>query len=134
MEDRLRLVQEVAHRWYLGALERRSARALAGAPWQGSRSQRRYCGLPDDQDHGVGGTERGFDPAKKVEGILSATCSSTPRVWCSKQRYTAPKSQTKMESGCCLTRRAIALGGFRTYGSTRATRGGAEDGPRRCWV
>src|SRR5215208_228687 len=54
MEDRLRLVQEVAHRWYLGALERRAARALAGAPWQGSRSQRRYCGLPDDQDHGGG--------------------------------------------------------------------------------
>src|SRR5687768_14383723 len=54
MEERLRLVQEVAHRWYLGALERRAARALAGAPWQGSRSQRSYCGLPDDQDHGGG--------------------------------------------------------------------------------
>src|SRR5215208_610254 len=53
-KTRLRLVQEVAHRWYLGALERRAARALAGAPWQGSRSQRRYCGLPDDQDHGGG--------------------------------------------------------------------------------
>src|SRR5215207_9649235 len=124
MEDRLRLVQEeVAHRWYLGALENAELRELLGVRL--GRDPDPSAAIVDSQTTrttGVGGTERGFDPAKKVEGILSATCSSTPRVWCSKQRYTAPKSQTKMESGCCLTRRAIALGGFRTYG------------PRRCWV
>jgi hypothetical protein len=51
---------------------------------------------------GVGGNERGFDPAKKVEGILSAICSLTLKVWCSRPRYTAPKFQTKMASGCSV--------------------------------
>ena len=44
---------------------------------------------------GVGGTERGFDPAKNVEGILSATCSSTPRVWCSKPCRTQRRSSRR---------------------------------------
>src|SRR5688500_14645763 len=35
VEDRLRLVQEMAHRWDVGAPERRAARALAPAAWQG---------------------------------------------------------------------------------------------------
>jgi transposase len=32
----------------------------------------------------------------------SAICSSTPKVWCSKPKYTAPKFQTKMASGCSV--------------------------------
>src|SRR5918994_3343641 len=131
MEDRLRLVQEVAHRWYLGALENAElcasscGCALAGIPipaqvlWTPRRPG-----------------PRGWEALSAASiqqrrwKAESATCSSTPRVWCSKPRYTAPKFQTKIQSGCCLTRRAIALGGFRTYGSTRATRGGVEDGPK----
>jgi putative transposase len=56
------------------------------------------AGIVDSQTTrttGVGGTERGFDPAKKVEGILSATCSSTPRGWCSKPRYTQRRSSRR---------------------------------------
>jgi hypothetical protein len=63
------------------------------------------AGIVDSQSvrtTGVGGTERGFDPAKKVEGILSATYWWTPKDWCSKPRYTAPKFQTKMASGCSV--------------------------------
>ena len=33
---------------------------------------------------GVGGEQRGYDGNKKVRGILSATCSWTPRDWCSR--------------------------------------------------
>jgi hypothetical protein len=50
--DYLRLVQEVAHRRYLGAPERRAARALACATRQGSQAQRSRRGLPVGEDHG----------------------------------------------------------------------------------
>jgi putative transposase len=90
------------------------------------------AGIVDSQSvrtTGVGGTEqRGFDPAKKVEGILSLTYWWTPKVWCSKPRYTAPKFQTKMESGCCWTQHAIAFHAFRTCGSMPAT---PREGHRR---
>ena len=95
------------------------------------------AGIVDSQrtrTTGVGGTERGFDPAKKVEGRKRHLLVDTEGLVLKAKVHTAPKFQTKMESGYCLTRRAIALGGFRTYGSTRATSGGVEDGPRRCWV
>src|SRR5215203_4000586 len=37
---------------------------------------------------GVGGEQRGYDGNKKVRGILSATCSWTPRDWCSRPCHT----------------------------------------------
>ena len=95
------------------------------------------AGIVDSQrtrTTGVGGTERGFDPAKKVEGRKRHLLVDTEGLVLKALPYTAPKFQTKMESGCCWIRHAIAFGGLGTYGSTRATRGGAEDGPRRCWV
>src|SRR5215210_3703629 len=51
VEDRLRLVQEVAHRWYLGATKRRAARAPAGEVGQGPPAQCGHSGLTDGQDH-----------------------------------------------------------------------------------
>jgi putative transposase len=55
----------------------RAARAAAVAPWQGPENP--SAGIVVDSQSarttGVGGTERGFDPAKKVEGILSVICS-----------------------------------------------------------
>ena len=69
VEDRLRLVQEMANRRYLGAPENAELR---------ERLRRRLGRDPDPsaaivdsqsvRTTGVGGTERGFDPAKKVEG------------------------------------------------------------------
>jgi putative transposase len=58
---------------------------------------------------GVGGEARGYDRAKQVRGILSATSWWTPRVSSSRSRSTAPTSQTRTASGCCLKDpRAIA--------------------------
>src|SRR5215211_1846190 len=54
LEDRLRLVQEVAHRRDVGASERRVARTPAGAAWQGPEPQRRDRGLPVRQDERSG--------------------------------------------------------------------------------
>jgi hypothetical protein len=54
VEERLPLVQEMAHRRYVGAPERRAARAPAGAAGQEPTAQRRDSGLPDGQDHGGG--------------------------------------------------------------------------------
>ena len=69
MKDRLRLVQEVAHRRDVGAPERRAARGLR---CQLGRDPNPGAGIVDPQSvrtTGVGGNGRGgFDPAKKVEG------------------------------------------------------------------
>jgi Transposase DDE domain len=70
MEDRLRLVQAVAHRRDVGAPERRAARAPAGTTTgQKPQAQRRHSGLPVRQDHGSGRQRARLRPSqKKVEG------------------------------------------------------------------
>src|SRR5215218_5800701 len=54
LEDGLRLVQEVAHRRDLGALERRVARASTVPSWQGPESQRGDRGFSVGEDLGGG--------------------------------------------------------------------------------
>jgi hypothetical protein len=70
VEDRLRLVQKVALRRYLRTPECRAASAPTTPAWQ--RDPNPSAGVVDSQSvktTGVGGTEqRGFDPAKKVDG------------------------------------------------------------------
>jgi putative transposase len=69
LEDRLRLVQEMAHRWHLGALENTELRELLRVRL--GRDPNPSAAIVDSQSvrtTGVGGTQRGFDPAKKVEG------------------------------------------------------------------
>jgi putative transposase len=77
----------LAYRRHLGAPEHRVARALLRVRL--GRDPNPTAGIVDSQSlrtTAVGGTERGFDPAKKVEGILSATYWWTPKDWCSKPR------------------------------------------------
>jgi Transposase DDE domain len=69
LEDRLRLVQEVAYRWGLGASERRAAPAAAVAARQEPSAQRSDSGLPVGQDYGGGRQRARLRPSKeKVEG------------------------------------------------------------------
>jgi Transposase DDE domain len=69
LEDGLRLVQEMAHRRDLGALKRLKLRERLRCRL--GRDPNPSAGIVDSQSartSGVGGQERGFDPAKNVEG------------------------------------------------------------------
>ena len=70
MEDRLRLVQEMAHRrQHLGATECRAAGASTVPPCgRHPKSSAGIVGSQSVKTTGVGGNEHGFDPAKKVGG------------------------------------------------------------------
>jgi len=124
-------------RWRIdGTWERLNAELRERLRCRLGRDPNPSAGIVDSQSAsttGVGGNERGFDPAKKVKGRKRRLLVDTEGLVLSKPKHTAPKFRTKMASGCCLTRRAIAFLAFRTCGSTRATRGGAKDGPRRFW-
>jgi putative transposase len=83
---------------------------------------------------GVGGNERGFDPAKKVEGRKRHLLVDTEALVLEARVHSA---KVPDEDGIRLlwTRCAIAFrGAFRTCGLTLATKGGAEGRPRRYWV
>ena len=67
LEDRLRLVQEVAHRWDLGTPERRAARASTVPSWQGPTPQRGHRGFSVGQDLGSGRPRARFRPRKESE-------------------------------------------------------------------
>ena len=83
---------------------------------------------------GVGGNERGFDPAKKVEGRKRHLSMWTRRGWYWKRGFTAPGCPTKTASGCCWSRCGVALRAFLACGSMQATRGGERNGQRRFWA
>jgi putative transposase len=80
---------------------------------------------------GVGGKERGFDPAKKVEGRKRHLLVDTEGLVLEVRVHNAKVPPTKTPSSCCWSRRAIALGTFCTCGSMLATKVGAEGGPRK---
>src|SRR5215213_3168732 len=70
MAHRLLVLQEMAHRWYLGDGQSDPPRTPAGALETRSSAQRGRGGFPIAQEHRgrVGGEERGFDGGKKVKG------------------------------------------------------------------
>ena len=80
---------------------------------------------------GVGGKERGFDPAKKVEGRKRHLLVDTEGLVLEARVHSAKVPDEDTASGYCWTRRAITLGAFCTYGSMPATKGGAEGGLRK---
>ena len=95
------------------------------------------AGIVDSQSvrtTGVGGQERSFDPAKKVEGRKRHLNLWTPRAWYSGCGSTAPGCLTPRASGCFWSRPALALSASRTCGWTLATKEEARGGPKRYWV
>ena len=73
VEERLRLVQEVAHRE--GTFEHLNAALRKLLRTRCSRNPLPSAGIADSQSAkttGVGGEQRGYDGNKKVRGILSA--------------------------------------------------------------
>jgi hypothetical protein len=83
---------------------------------------------------GVGGNERGFDPAKKVEGRKRHLLVDTEGLVLKVRVHSAKVSDQDGIRLLLGARCAIALGAFRTCGSMLATGGGAGGGPRRYWV
>jgi putative transposase len=83
---------------------------------------------------GVGGNERGFDPAKKVEGRKRHLLVDTKGLVLQARVHNA---KVPDEDGIRLLldpARECVSQGFRIYGLTLATKEGAGGGPRRCWV
>jgi putative transposase len=67
--------------------------------WRLGRDSNPSAGIVDSQSiraTGVGGTERGFDPAKKVEGRKRHLLVDTEGGWCLRPRYTARRCPTRM--------------------------------------
>ena len=132
LEDRLGLVQEVAHRRGAGAPQRWAARALTVAGREGSAPQRRHRRLPVCEDDG-GGEQRGYYGGKKVRGRKRHLLVDTEG-WFSRRRFTAPRSPTRTASGCCWSVRGIASLGSPTCGWTPATGVGARSGRSGLWA
>ncbi len=132
LEDRLRLVQAVAYRRHLGAPEHRAARSSTVSPWQ--RDPHPSAGIVDSQSArttGVGGTERGFDPAKKLEGTKRHLLVDTEGLVLKAKVHSAKVPDEDGIRLLCWSRGASALSAFLTCGSMPDTGGGAGGGPRR---
>jgi hypothetical protein len=122
----------MAHRRDLGAPERGAARTPAGEVGQESAPQRGDSGLPEKaKTTGLGGNERGFEPAKKVEGRKRHLLVDTEGLVLKAKVHSA---KVPDQDGLRLLLEPVqrrSLRSFRTCGSRRATRGGAGGGLRR---
>ena len=82
----------------------------------------------------MGGKERGFDPAKKVEGRKRHLLVDTEGLVLEARVHSAKVPDEDGIRLLCWTQRAITFHAFRTYGLMPATKGGAGGGPKRYWV
>jgi transposase len=129
LEDGLRLVQEVALRE--GTWERLNAELRERLRCRLGRDPNPSAGIVDSQSartSGVGGQERGFDPAKMVEGRKRHLLVDTEGLVLKALPYTAPGSPMRMASGCCWGRHesgSRASRASRICGLMPATRVGA---------
>jgi hypothetical protein len=78
----------------------------------------------------VGATERGLDPAKKVEGRKRHLLVDTEGLVLQARVHNAKVPDEDGIRLLCWARCAIALGTFRTCGPMPATKAGAEGGSR----
>jgi putative transposase len=121
-----------------GTWERLNTELREGLRWQLGRDPNpSRAGIVDSQSArttGVGGTERGFDPAKKVEGRKRHLLVDTEGLVLKAKVHSAKVPDQDGIRLLCWSRRAIALGAFLSCGSMLVTRGGAGDGLRRRWV
>ena len=83
---------------------------------------------------GVGGKDRGFDPAKKVKGSKRHLLVDTEGLVLEARVHTAPGSPTRTASGSFWSGYGDASRASLTRGWRPATRAGASGGSRRSWA
>jgi transposase len=134
VEDRIRLVQEMALR--VGTWERLNTQLRELLRVRLGRDPNPSAAIVDSQSvrtTAVGGTERGFDPAKKVEGRKRHLLVDTEGLVLEARVHSA---RVPDEDGIRLLLepvRACLVRASRICGSMPVTRGGAKDGSRRYW-
>ena len=122
-------------RWRLdGTWERLNTELRERLRWRLGRNPQPSAAIVDSQSvrtTGVGGTERGLDPAKKVEGTKRHLLVDTEGFVLQARLHGAkvPDAEdgTRLPLGPV---RYLALGAYRTRGSMLATEGGAGGGPK----
>jgi transposase len=122
-------------RWRIdGTWERLNTELRQRLRWRLGRDPHPSAGIVDSQSArttGVGGNERGFDPAKKVEGRKRHLLVDSEGLVIEARVHSTKVLDEDGIRLLCWSRRAIVLGAFLIYGSMPDTRGGAGGGPRR---
>jgi transposase len=132
MEERLPLVPSLAHRE--GTFKRLNTALREHLRTRLGRNQQPSAPIVDSQTlktTGVGGTERGFDPAKKVRGRKRHLLVDTEGLVLGVRIHSAKVPDADGIRLLCWSRRGVAFRVFGSCGSTRATRGGARGGSRK---
>ena len=125
-------------RWRIdGTWERLNAELRERLRCRLGRDPNPSAGIVDSQSartSGVGGQERGFDPAKGVEGRKRHLLVDTEGLVLKVKVHSARVPEADGIAVCCWGPHGSGSRASRIYGSMPATRGGARGGPRRFWA